>query len=58
MRRRKFIMLVGGAAVWPLVGRAQRLGTGASLEDARESITKVKQGLAETLAVPAGCPVP
>jgi putative ABC transport system substrate-binding protein len=54
MRRRKFIMLVGGAAVWPLIGRAQLrlpivgwLGTGASLEDARESITKVKQGLAE-----------
>jgi hypothetical protein len=53
MNRREFIAGLGATA-WPLVGRAQLrlpmvgwLGTGASPEDAREAITRVKQGLAE-----------
>ena len=56
MKRRTFIAGLGSAAGWPVVARAQQaalplvgwLGIGSSPDDAREAITAVKQGLAET----------
>jgi putative ABC transport system substrate-binding protein len=56
MRRRAFIAGLGSAAAWPLAGWAQQLalplvgwlGLGSSPDDARDTITPVKQGLAET----------
>src|SRR5262245_23478876 len=54
MRRREFIVGLGAASS-PVLARAQQpamplvgwLGVGASPEDARDSITGVKQGLAD-----------
>src|SRR6516162_3808223 len=56
MKRREFIAGLGSAAAWPLAARAQQpalplvgwLGLGSSPDDARETITAVRQGLAET----------
>jgi putative ABC transport system substrate-binding protein len=54
MRRREFITLLGGAAAWPVVARAQQpampvvglLDSGASASN-REYLTPFRQGLAE-----------
>jgi putative tryptophan/tyrosine transport system substrate-binding protein len=56
MNRREFIAGLGSAAAWPMVARAQQpalplvgwLGVGSSPDDARESVTAIKRGLAET----------
>src|SRR5262249_26343433 len=56
MRRREFITLIGGAAVWPLAARAQqgervrRIGLLMGVADDREGqarVTALKQGLQE-----------
>jgi putative ABC transport system substrate-binding protein len=55
MRRRDFITALGGAAVWPLVARAQQTAvpvvgyiTGASREDSEYYLGALRQGLRET----------
>jgi putative tryptophan/tyrosine transport system substrate-binding protein len=55
MRRREFIALVGGAAAWPLVARAQQPAMPVigffhltSLETNRENLATFRQGLADT----------
>jgi putative ABC transport system substrate-binding protein len=55
IKRRAFIAGLASAVAWPLVAGAQPalplvgwLGVGASPEDARDAISWVKQGLAET----------
>ena len=57
MRRREFITLIGGAAVWPLVARAQQadrvrrigvlVGSAVSDPEAQRRITAFRQGLGE-----------
>jgi putative ABC transport system substrate-binding protein len=56
MKRREFIAGIGSAVAWPIAARAQQpalplvgfLGMGSSPDDSRETITPVRQGLAET----------
>ena len=55
MRRRNFITLVGGAAVWPLASHAQQPATPVigllhltSLELTRENLASFRRGLGET----------
>jgi putative ABC transport system substrate-binding protein len=54
MRRRKFITLLGGAAAWPAVARAQQHGpsavgflAGGTLEDSAKAVAGFRQGLKE-----------
>src|SRR5262249_42000194 len=54
MRRRELITLAGGAAAWPLAGRAQQAAlpvigvlSGRSLEDSREFVEAFGKGLNE-----------
>jgi putative ABC transport system substrate-binding protein len=55
MRRREVITLLGGAAAWPIVARAQRVTTPAigflssrSLDEAKQSVTAFRSGLRTT----------
>jgi putative ABC transport system substrate-binding protein len=55
VKRREFIILVGGAAVWPLAARAQQAAMPvigffhlASLETTREYLAAFQRGLGET----------
>src|SRR5437763_14791495 len=56
MRRREFMGLAGGTAIWPLAGRAQQkakrvigyIGSGTSDDVASPFVVALRQGLSET----------
>src|SRR5437763_13013343 len=56
MRRREFMGLAGGTAIWPLAGRAQQqamraigyIGSGSSHDVASPFVVALRQGLGET----------